>query len=449
LSDDTSEPGEPNHAGAAAGKSRWWRWVAPESAHVAVQTCFSGFESVLGVYTGPTLATLDEVGSSVRSPWCRGDAGGRVAFHARAGEIYAIAVAGYPDLVSTHVTPSILLDILRAASVSVQLRSDTSGSAARLNYRAAPTERNDITIGLERDAQGVSLFTARPRNWAGVTFGDRVEPQLSPGRGCSHRLDLLDCVLPAGARAMGPLLHLGDRGDYARVTFADEATRVFGGRGDDFVIAGGRIAGGPGDDKIRAPSGQPSDLNGGRGEDEITGSRRRDRIDPGPGRDEVSGRGGGDLITTRDGFIDLPECGGRGTALIDALDNYPARCTRVRRHGAARAIPVRVVHRERGWPAVTTFIVDLVCPRDGPRVCRGTVTVTGSHGGTLRKPFRLPRRRKRASVRFPISAAEVRGLLPRDRVVVRSRDRNGRPRTAAGIFEPERDFAERAPLSRR
>ena len=41
LPDDTTEPGEPDHAGAGAGKSRWWRWVAPESAHVAVQTCSS------------------------------------------------------------------------------------------------------------------------------------------------------------------------------------------------------------------------------------------------------------------------------------------------------------------------------------------------------------------------------------------------------------------------
>lgn len=65
----TSEPGEPSHAGAAAGKSLWWSWTAPVSGVVN----FSAFGRSLGpyelpnelaVYTGGSLTALSEAGSS-------------------------------------------------------------------------------------------------------------------------------------------------------------------------------------------------------------------------------------------------------------------------------------------------------------------------------------------------------------------------------------------------
>ncbi len=437
---DTSEPGEPNHAGAATGRSRWWRWVAPVNAHVAVDDCSSGFPAVLAVYTGATLGTLREVGSSRASPSC--DEGGRVAFRARAGRVYSIAVDGTPDLGFDllHVTPSVVVRIVPSASAKLSVRRRGGKTLARLVYRTPRSVSGNVVVKLERDARGGRFFTAEPLTFHG-RVRDRVEPQLSPGRGCLNRFALLACVVPARARVLGPLLYLGNRNDLvARVRFRSATTRVFARRGNDTVVAGGLVSGGPGNDKLTAPSRFPGRLSGGRGDDQITGSRRRDVIDPGPGIDGVRGRGGDDRIDTRDGFIDFPECGGRGSALIDALDDYPRTCARVRRRGTARAIPERAILSSRGFPSVDTFKVDVICPLDGPRVCRGTVAVHGKQT-VLRKRFALPRRGVRGTVRFPLDTLEQwRALNQRVRVIVRSRDRSGRRRAASGIFKPEVDI---------
>ncbi len=70
LSAATSEQGEPNHAGASAGKSLWWTWTAPSTGIVN----FSVYGSyapdsqtqtrTLAVYTGASVSGLTEVASS-------------------------------------------------------------------------------------------------------------------------------------------------------------------------------------------------------------------------------------------------------------------------------------------------------------------------------------------------------------------------------------------------
>lgn len=64
----TRENGEPNHAGASAGRSLWWTWTAP-STGTAVFSTYGGTAATpplraLAVYTGSSLAALTEVGSS-------------------------------------------------------------------------------------------------------------------------------------------------------------------------------------------------------------------------------------------------------------------------------------------------------------------------------------------------------------------------------------------------
>ncbi len=64
----THEAGEPIHAANAAGRSLWWTWTAPTSGVVNFST-FSGSNGVtpprtLAVYTGSTMSSLTEVGSS-------------------------------------------------------------------------------------------------------------------------------------------------------------------------------------------------------------------------------------------------------------------------------------------------------------------------------------------------------------------------------------------------
>src|SRR5256885_1371026 len=60
----TKESGEPDHAGAAGGKSVWWSWTAPQSGVVRIGTSGSSFDTLLAVYTGGSLETLEVVASN-------------------------------------------------------------------------------------------------------------------------------------------------------------------------------------------------------------------------------------------------------------------------------------------------------------------------------------------------------------------------------------------------
>jgi subtilisin family serine protease len=88
----TAEAGEPAPVSNQSGQTVWWRWVAPASGQVSLDTHGSGFDTVLAVYTGTavdglqTVAFNDNDGSS-------GAASG-LYFQAVAGGEYQIAVYG-------------------------------------------------------------------------------------------------------------------------------------------------------------------------------------------------------------------------------------------------------------------------------------------------------------------------------------------------------------------
>jgi hypothetical protein len=88
----TKEPGEPNHAGNPGGKSIWWRWTAPSSKQVTLTTAGTPFNTLLGVYTGNTVAALTKIASDSNS----GGLTNRsiVKFAATSGQTYFIAVDG-------------------------------------------------------------------------------------------------------------------------------------------------------------------------------------------------------------------------------------------------------------------------------------------------------------------------------------------------------------------
>ena len=87
----SKEPGEPDHGGPG-GASMWWRWTAPASGQAIIDSFGSGFDTLLGVYTGSAVNALTLVAAN-------NDAGGmlqsRVMFQATAGVEYRIAVDGY------------------------------------------------------------------------------------------------------------------------------------------------------------------------------------------------------------------------------------------------------------------------------------------------------------------------------------------------------------------
>jgi hypothetical protein len=91
----TKEPGEPDHAGGAGGRSLWYSWVAPAGGAVVVDTCGSELDTLLAVYTGDAYP-LAEVASDDDGATCGGGAS-QATFEAVQGTTYKIAVDGKND----------------------------------------------------------------------------------------------------------------------------------------------------------------------------------------------------------------------------------------------------------------------------------------------------------------------------------------------------------------
>ncbi|HVZ64633.1 MAG TPA: PQQ-binding-like beta-propeller repeat protein [Opitutaceae bacterium] len=88
----TRESGEPQHASVTGGASLWWTWTAPTTGQVVFDTTGSGYDTVVAVYTGSSLAGLQLVGANDDAS--AGNTGGRVTISVTAGTAYQIAIDG-------------------------------------------------------------------------------------------------------------------------------------------------------------------------------------------------------------------------------------------------------------------------------------------------------------------------------------------------------------------
>ena len=91
----TKEPGEPNHAGNPGGKSVWWKWTAPRTGRVQLDTQESSFDTLLAVYTGVIVTGLTEVASNDDLELTTFQLKSRLVFDAVQGKTYYIAVDGF------------------------------------------------------------------------------------------------------------------------------------------------------------------------------------------------------------------------------------------------------------------------------------------------------------------------------------------------------------------
>ena len=121
----TAEPGEPLHAGVLGGKSVWWRWQATATAQVTIDTLGSDFDTVLAVYTGDSLETLNSVAFNDDTAGLLSE----VSFNATPGTTYFVAVDGFAG-----------------ASGSVRLNVDGAGLTEQLLTSTLPTSRS-VRVG--------------------------------------------------------------------------------------------------------------------------------------------------------------------------------------------------------------------------------------------------------------------------------------------------------------
>lgn len=154
----TPEPGEPDHNGPPALGSVWWTWTAPGDGPVVINTFGSGFDTILAVYTGTSLNTLQDVASN-------DDLGGlqsQVEFQAIAGTAYQITVEGLDaneGPIQLHITlPLPLISDIATFRFSPPAHAEiTWGSEIGTTYGVM--ESTDLVIWTQR-VQIVAVSTS-------------------------------------------------------------------------------------------------------------------------------------------------------------------------------------------------------------------------------------------------------------------------------------------------
>ncbi len=149
----TKEPGEPNHAGNAGGKSIWYSWTAPSGGAWTFNTAGSTFATLLAVYTGSSVGNLAPVASDITVP---GTNTSSVTFAATAGTIYQIAVDGFLGDAGEGAPSAV------AASGTVVLNWNLSASLAPQIASFSPASG--------RAGDGVSIAGVNFEGATGVTF---------------------------------------------------------------------------------------------------------------------------------------------------------------------------------------------------------------------------------------------------------------------------------------
>jgi sugar lactone lactonase YvrE len=155
----TRQAGEPAHQSAAVGGSVWWSWTAPSTGFVTVDASSSASGTVLGIYTGTTLATLSAVPpvpayAATRTP-------SRLTFAATAGTPYQIALesAGLPAAGFARLSLGYAYVVSPVAGNSSDWNNgggtaDGTGAAAR--FQSA--------LGIARDSTGNFFVTDSQAN---------------------------------------------------------------------------------------------------------------------------------------------------------------------------------------------------------------------------------------------------------------------------------------------
>jgi hypothetical protein len=147
----TKQPGEPNHAGNAGGRSVWYRWTAPAAGNWTLDTTGSTFTTLLAVYTGNALTSLSPVASNLLAG---GALTNSLTFTAVAGVTYQIAVDGYGGAAGNlvlHLAPAL------AAATTIYATSFESATGF-ISTRALAGQGGWVTSGTASTAIEVDLL---------------------------------------------------------------------------------------------------------------------------------------------------------------------------------------------------------------------------------------------------------------------------------------------------
>ncbi len=160
----TWQPGEVGSNSTA--HSVWYRWTAPFSGPVTMNTCSSSFDTVLDVYTGFSVSGLSSVASDDDACDSPNASGSRVSFNAVSGTTYRIRVRGFFGSEGTFTLGLVLTDVTAPRVNSTSPASDATGVARGTNIAANFSEAmNASTIS----GTTFKLFKAGSTNRVGAT----------------------------------------------------------------------------------------------------------------------------------------------------------------------------------------------------------------------------------------------------------------------------------------
>jgi hypothetical protein len=165
--DATSELNEPVHAGIGAGKSLWWSWTAVSNGFVTATTAGSSFDTVLGIYTGTSLATLaeikaaDDIGPAAFS---------QTTFFATNGTVYYFAV----DSATTAAAGRVQLRLTAEKPPVISIASPTDGYLMLVATSTSFT--NTAAAATVIDPKGVARVDYQFDGSSGLNQGGTLAP---------------------------------------------------------------------------------------------------------------------------------------------------------------------------------------------------------------------------------------------------------------------------------
>jgi uncharacterized repeat protein (TIGR01451 family) len=146
----SKEAGEPNHANNVGGSSVWWRWTAPSGGQVSLNTTGSGFDTLLGVYTGASIGALSQKAANDNNASLVTSS---LVFQAVAGTQYQFAVDGVAAA-ADNVSLNWSINTTAQANLSSSVSGPTSVvSGSSNNYtltasNAGPQSASNVVVTL-------------------------------------------------------------------------------------------------------------------------------------------------------------------------------------------------------------------------------------------------------------------------------------------------------------
>jgi Ca2+-binding RTX toxin-like protein len=303
----SKEPGEPNHAGNAGGRSVWFAWTAPVDGQYRIET-IGTLDSLLAVYTGDTVDALTLVAENDdRAPGS--DETSVVSFRATGGILYRIAVdafGGKGDWFDLLWEPAPANDNFADAMPLNGRFGDVDGTLAGATMEEFEFVYYFPTIWFRWTAPETGPFSFSTRQ---TDYGK----YLAVYTGGAYTLAQIvanedDELLCCGSRLLLNAV--------AGTTYSIQVTSIWS---ESALALRWRpvLLGTSGPDVITG-SADPEEIQGLAGSDVIHGGGGDDQIFPGAGRDEAYGDEGNDVVADLQGLDRL--FGGPGDDFLSSYD---------------------------------------------------------------------------------------------------------------------------------